>query len=104
MHSWVPKATEFCFSLISVLLTQRTHFSEILKYYFFPAAAVFAFGYHLHIYVLLQKAVDFDGCRHDRWGCYESEAECVACSELNSRSLSDDNTHYNQELLFGVWF
>jgi hypothetical protein len=37
-------------------------------------------------------------------GCNEGEAECVACSELNSRSLSVDNTLYNQELLFEVWF
>jgi hypothetical protein len=56
----------------------------------------------------LQKATDFEDYSHDRWGtaprCCTDEAGCVVCNALNSRTLEIDNTYYNQELLYEVWF
>jgi hypothetical protein len=56
----------------------------------------------------LQKAVDFEDWGHDRSEtaprCCTDEAGCVVCNALNSRDLETDNTYYNQELIFVVWF
>jgi hypothetical protein len=107
MHSWVPKTTEFCFSLIIVLLTQRTHFLEMSKFYFFQPTVPASSSLYIWVPSVHLSTVT-DGCRHGRWGTgpgsSEGEAECVACTELNSRSLSVDNTNCNQELLFEAWF
>jgi hypothetical protein len=58
IETWVLKIAKSCFSLISVLLIQRTpHFSATSNLYILDLGI---------IQVPLQKAADLEDCSHDR--------------------------------------
>jgi hypothetical protein len=102
LENWVLKIAKYYFYQCSASLKNTTFFSIMIL--FLPANYTTQ-PQPLYLGIIqmpLQKAADFEDCSHNRWGttrnCCTDEAVGV-CS-----ALEIDNTYYNQELLWEVWF
>jgi hypothetical protein len=56
----------------------------------------------------LQKVPDLEYCSHNRLGAvprwHIDKVGCIVHNAFHSRSLETDNTQYNEQLFYEVWF